>query len=165
MATARRSSAATSRSLRGLRQRACACATRRWSSRWRPWLREQRGIAGSEHGGGRAAAIYTLIRTAKLNDVDPQTWLADVLARLPDHPGQAGSTSSTRTSEATATTGALSELKFLIRVRDSSCTESNAASPRAAGAKLRKLTLVLPPERRPEQPATPPPSCDQATSS
>jgi len=30
--------------------------------------------------------IYTLIETAKLNDVDPQAWLADVLARLPDHP-------------------------------------------------------------------------------
>ncbi len=30
------------------------------------------------------AAIYTLIETAKLNDVDPQAWLADVLARLPD---------------------------------------------------------------------------------
>jgi transposase IS66-like protein len=28
-----------------------------------------------------------LIATAKLNDVDPQAWLADVLARLPDHPG------------------------------------------------------------------------------
>jgi len=27
-----------------------------------------------------------LIQTAKLNDVDPQAWLADVLARLPDHP-------------------------------------------------------------------------------
>jgi IS66 C-terminal element/AAA ATPase domain/Adenylate and Guanylate cyclase catalytic domain len=33
-------------------------------------------------------AIYTLIATAKLNDVDPQTWLADVLARLPDHPAK-----------------------------------------------------------------------------
>ena len=36
----------------------------------------------------RAAAIYTLIATAKLNDVDPQAWLADVLARLPDHPAK-----------------------------------------------------------------------------
>jgi len=33
----------------------------------------------------RAAAVYTLIETAKLNDVDPRAWLADVLARLPDH--------------------------------------------------------------------------------
>jgi transposase len=36
-------------------------------------------------GGRRAAAIYTLIATAELNDIDPQAWLADVLARLPDH--------------------------------------------------------------------------------
>jgi hypothetical protein len=32
------------------------------------------------------ATIYTLIQTAKLNDVDPQAWLADVLARIADHP-------------------------------------------------------------------------------
>src|SRR5271167_3932257 len=42
-------------------------------------------FAGSDEGGRRAAAIYTLIQTAKLNDVDPQAWLADILARLPDH--------------------------------------------------------------------------------
>jgi transposase len=41
-------------------------------------------FAGSDEGGKHAAAIYTLINTAKLNDVDPQAWLADVLAR-PDH--------------------------------------------------------------------------------
>ncbi|MEM7489207.1 MAG: transposase domain-containing protein, partial [Pseudomonadota bacterium] len=41
---------------------------------------------GSDRGGQRAAAIYTLIATAKLNDVDPQTWLADVLARIADTP-------------------------------------------------------------------------------
>ena len=43
-------------------------------------------FAGSDQGGRRAAAIYTLIETAKLNDVDPQAWLADVLARIADHP-------------------------------------------------------------------------------
>ncbi|EDM72534.1 putative insertion sequence transposase protein, IS66 family [Roseobacter sp. AzwK-3b] len=43
-------------------------------------------FAGSERGGERAAAMYTLIVTAKMNDVDPQAWLADVLARLPDMP-------------------------------------------------------------------------------
>lgn len=43
-------------------------------------------FAGSDAGGQRAAAIYTLIETCKMNDVDPQAWLADVLARLPDHP-------------------------------------------------------------------------------
>jgi transposase len=42
-------------------------------------------FAGSDEGGRRAAAIYTLIETCKLNDVDPQAWLADILARLPDH--------------------------------------------------------------------------------
>jgi transposase len=45
-------------------------------------------FAGSDEGGRRAAAVYTLVATAKLNDVDPQTWLADVLARLPDHPAK-----------------------------------------------------------------------------
>jgi len=43
-------------------------------------------FAGSDDGGRRAAAIYTLIQTARLNDIDPQAWLADILARLPDHP-------------------------------------------------------------------------------
>jgi transposase len=59
--------------------------------------RELRGVAvgrknwtfaGSDEGGRRAAAIYTLIQTAKLNGIDPQAWLADVLARLPDHPAR-----------------------------------------------------------------------------
>jgi hypothetical protein len=56
--------------------------------------RELRGIAlgrkswlfaGSDRGGERAAVMLTLIHTAKLNDVDPQAWLADVLTRINDH--------------------------------------------------------------------------------
>jgi transposase len=43
-------------------------------------------FAGSDEGGRRAAAMYTLIETAKLNSIDPRAWLADVLARLPGHP-------------------------------------------------------------------------------
>ncbi len=43
-------------------------------------------FAGSDRGGQRAALLYSLIVTAKLNDVDPQAWLADVLARIADHP-------------------------------------------------------------------------------
>ena len=43
-------------------------------------------FAGSDRGGARAAFMYTLIETAKLNGVDPQAWLADVLARLADTP-------------------------------------------------------------------------------
>jgi transposase len=39
-------------------------------------------FAGSDRGAARAAAMATLIATAKLNDVDPQAWLADVLARI-----------------------------------------------------------------------------------
>jgi transposase len=39
-------------------------------------------FAGSERGGDRAAFMYSLIVTAKMNDIDPQAWLADVLARL-----------------------------------------------------------------------------------
>ena len=45
-------------------------------------------FAGSDRGAERAAAVYTLIATCKLNDVDPQAWLADALARLPDHPAR-----------------------------------------------------------------------------
>jgi transposase len=41
-------------------------------------------FAGSERGGDRAAFMYTLIVTAKMNNIDPQTWLTDVLARLPN---------------------------------------------------------------------------------
>jgi transposase len=43
-------------------------------------------FAGSDRGGERAARMYSLIVTAKLNDVDPQAWLADVLARIAGHP-------------------------------------------------------------------------------
>jgi transposase len=42
-------------------------------------------FAGSDRGGQRAAVMFALIQTAKLNDVDPQAWLADVLARIADH--------------------------------------------------------------------------------
>ena len=40
---------------------------------------------GSERGGKSAAIAYTLIETAKLNGVDPQAWLTDVLGRIADH--------------------------------------------------------------------------------
>jgi transposase len=43
-------------------------------------------FAGSDRGGVRAAAMYSLIVTAKMNDIDPQAWLADVLARIAEHP-------------------------------------------------------------------------------
>ena len=43
-------------------------------------------FCGSDRGGHRAAAMYSLIITCKLNDVDPSAWLADVLARIATHP-------------------------------------------------------------------------------
>lgn len=45
-------------------------------------------FAGSDRGGERAAAMYSMIVTAKLNNVDPRAWLADVLARIADHPAR-----------------------------------------------------------------------------
>lgn len=43
-------------------------------------------FAGADSGGERAAAIYSLIGTAKLNDIDPEAYLRHVLARIADHP-------------------------------------------------------------------------------
>jgi transposase len=43
-------------------------------------------FCGSDRGGQRAAIMYSLITSAKLNDIDPQAWLADVLARIAGHP-------------------------------------------------------------------------------
>jgi transposase len=43
-------------------------------------------FAGSDRGGHRAAFMYSLFVTAKLNDIDPQAWLADVLTRMPNMP-------------------------------------------------------------------------------
>ncbi len=45
-------------------------------------------FAGSDAGGRRAAAMYSLIETAELNRVNPQRYLADVLTRIADHPAR-----------------------------------------------------------------------------
>jgi hypothetical protein len=45
-------------------------------------------FCGSDRGGQRTAVMYSLIVTAKMNDVDPQAWLADILARIAAHPAQ-----------------------------------------------------------------------------
>jgi transposase len=47
----------------------------------RSWL-----FCGSDRGGQRAAAMYSLIVSAKMNDIDPYAWLTDVLARIATHP-------------------------------------------------------------------------------
>jgi transposase len=59
-------------------QNGCAIAVGR-----RNWT-----FCGSDAGGHRAAVMYTLIESAKLADADPKAWLADVLARIADHPAQ-----------------------------------------------------------------------------
>ena len=60
---------AAERSLRGV-----AVGRRNWT------------FCGSDRGGERAAAMYTLIETAKLNGIDPEAWLGDVLRRINDQP-------------------------------------------------------------------------------
>ena len=42
-------------------------------------------FAGSDTGGRRAAILYTLIETARMNGVDPEAWLGDVVARIGEH--------------------------------------------------------------------------------
>jgi len=48
--------------------------------------RENYLFAGSAAGGERAAALYSLVGTAKLNSLDPAAYLRDVLSRIADHP-------------------------------------------------------------------------------
>jgi transposase len=43
-------------------------------------------FAGSDGGGESAAVIYSLLGTAKLNGIDPEGYLRDVLSRIADHP-------------------------------------------------------------------------------
>lgn len=48
--------------------------------------RKNRLFAGSDRGGARAAAVYSLLETAKLNGLEPQAYLGDVLSRIAAHP-------------------------------------------------------------------------------
>jgi len=43
-------------------------------------------FAGADSGGDRAALMYTIIQTARLNGLDPEAYLCDVLGRIADHP-------------------------------------------------------------------------------
>ena len=61
-------------------QRGRTCIARIRSGR-KSWL-----FAGSDRGADRAAVMATLIVTAKLNDVDPQAWLADIFRRIAEIP-------------------------------------------------------------------------------
>src|SRR5271156_4621453 len=43
-------------------------------------------FCGSDAGGQRAACIYTIVETCKINNIDPQAYLSDILGRIADHP-------------------------------------------------------------------------------
>ncbi len=45
-------------------------------------------FAGSDTGGERAAILYTIIETAKMNDLDPEAYLRDIIARIADYPAK-----------------------------------------------------------------------------
>jgi transposase len=45
-------------------------------------------FAGSDSGGDRAAVMYTIIETAKLNDLDPEAYLRALIMRIADHPAK-----------------------------------------------------------------------------
>jgi hypothetical protein len=65
----------------GLTSNAAERALRSLALGRKSWL-----LAASDRGGERAAMVYSPITTAKMNDVDPQAWFADILARLANHP-------------------------------------------------------------------------------
>ena len=64
-----------------LSSNAAECALRGVALGRKSWL-----FCGSNRGGQKAAATYSLIVTAKLNDVDPRVWPSDVLRRIAGHP-------------------------------------------------------------------------------
>lgn len=59
-------------------QRSERCAVLLWE--------ERHGCSPSDRGAERAAVMVPLLMTARLNDIDPKAWLADVFARIADMP-------------------------------------------------------------------------------
>jgi hypothetical protein len=66
-------------SVRGIMQRNERCGS------W-PWAERIFFFAGSDGGGESAATIYSLLGTAKLNGIDPESYLRNVLSRIAEHP-------------------------------------------------------------------------------
>jgi hypothetical protein len=75
----------------------------------------------------RAAAMYSLIGTAKLNDVDPQAWLADVLRRIADYPPLAPPRTPKLTPDADHSAGAGQRLRPTFEINWMRCGESDGA--------------------------------------
>jgi hypothetical protein len=69
-------------------------------------------FCGSDRGGDRDAVMYSLIVSAKMNDVDPRAWLADVLARMAAHPHQ-GPTNCSREIGAADTKQSIRQPEYL----------------------------------------------------
>jgi hypothetical protein len=51
-----------------------------------PWAGRIYLFSGSDAGGDRVAVIYTIVETCKMNGINPQAYLADVIERIADHP-------------------------------------------------------------------------------
>ena len=64
----------------------CAIADKDKPTLAKPLGRNNYLFMGSDAGGERAAAIYSLVETAKLNGLDPEAYLREVLGRIADHP-------------------------------------------------------------------------------
>ena len=134
---------------------ASACAGRRERASdngpqpWRQHGQNERAMApgrkswlfcGFDRGGRRAAAMYSLIVTAKMNGVDPQAWLADVLSRIAGHPAHRLDellpwTGDPRTSTRSPASGPSTESpKTSARTSTSSSTSPSKWSPRTASS-------------------------------
>ena len=84
-------------------------------------------FAGSDRGGERAAAMYSLIVTARLNNLDPPAWLADLLGRIGDHPASRIENFYHGTGELLAPLPPPVQLREIASVRSSSSPRNPAA--------------------------------------
>ena len=89
------------------------------------------GCSAAPIAAGARAAIYTLIGTAKLNDVDPQAWLADVLERIAGHPPRACPRSYLELAPASVSAGSQGRLN-----PGRSSTPNSSGGPDPADARL-----------------------------
>jgi len=128
-----------------LTNNAAECALRGIASGRRSWL-----VAGSERGGEKAAFMCALTVSCKMNDIDPQAWMADVLARPPDItvsrlpellPSKARADGARRASKPS---GAVSATRCRCTLaRDTSSAAQMAAVRRPPGAKATTAPITI----------------------